>query len=693
MADTILELPALAPAEPAGPLTEADLAALADAEETIAGGLQTYIAVGMALGRIRDGMLYRDTHKSFEDYVRSRWRISRSYAYSLMLASGTVSAIADAGLPTPPNEAQARELARLAEADRVDVWRTVLERTGGLPTAAAIRDVVADRVSAERGEVWAAAKRLAGGAAPTAEQIRQARADRAAATTVSPPDRDRSSPSDSPAVATTGPAGPVPHTAHPDLTPPPAAAGPAPGERVWMSTGRRGLDAHRIPSAGATSTACRRSLAYGMTLLASKAREKYEARPCKTCWPPAAVEERTGTCGRCGTEAELPELVDVDGVRQCAPCRVRPPDDYVSVHVTCGTLLPGDYIADQTVDAPRWELLHHIDLMPDHRSRVRVWGTDPVEMIAPPEDADRPVEVFRAPGRTTASGGVAACARCRNLVPVVVTCNDRCPACVAPADHLQALRENPAGAADGMVPGPEQELPAARVRPGDLVWVGPAAGWEPATSVEILPEPDTPGGWTVVARTTSRLGGTYAWDWPWDEPILIRRPVPGTAEPADITPPAPAPAVDEPAAAPVPAAAGPAPVDEPPARPPRPPLTVEQIGRLRAAYAHARAHGWRHPAYGDLSHLARDYVPARAARGPDGDRVARVAVTWDAEGQQIEIWYRGGQENELLYDIALRVADVDQGLDVLCALGLLPVAQSSAYLAGLAAAAGGSAGV
>lgn len=58
---------------------------------------------------IREGRLYRETHGTFEDYCRERWRMSKPRAYQLMQAAA-VSTNVDV-----PNEGIARALAPLRD--------------------------------------------------------------------------------------------------------------------------------------------------------------------------------------------------------------------------------------------------------------------------------------------------------------------------------------------------------------------------------------------------------------------------------------------------------------------------------------------------------------------------------------------------------------------------------------------------
>ncbi len=125
-------------------LNPAAQVALASCEQRIERGLKTFIDVGQALAEIRDSRLYKGTHETFEAYLEGRWGMSRAHAYRMISAAEVVSPMGDTeALPT--NERQTRELAKVPEAERADVWRKTVERTDGKPTAAAIREVHEER--------------------------------------------------------------------------------------------------------------------------------------------------------------------------------------------------------------------------------------------------------------------------------------------------------------------------------------------------------------------------------------------------------------------------------------------------------------------------------------------------------------------------------------------------------------------
>jgi len=121
-------------------LTASESTALAEHEAVIERGIQTFYEVGIALADIRDRKLYRADYGTFEEYAEKRWQMSRPRAYQLIEAAAVVSTTVDTGLPAPENERQARELGRVPEPERAEVWAKTVERTDGRPTAAAVRE-------------------------------------------------------------------------------------------------------------------------------------------------------------------------------------------------------------------------------------------------------------------------------------------------------------------------------------------------------------------------------------------------------------------------------------------------------------------------------------------------------------------------------------------------------------------------
>jgi hypothetical protein len=105
-------------------------------EGVIEKGQQTFVEVGQALAKIREGRLFREAgFSSFDDYCQARWSMKKAYANHLI--AGSTLATTVAGIT---NEAQVRELRRVPEPQRAEVMQRVQE-TGQPITAAAIRKV------------------------------------------------------------------------------------------------------------------------------------------------------------------------------------------------------------------------------------------------------------------------------------------------------------------------------------------------------------------------------------------------------------------------------------------------------------------------------------------------------------------------------------------------------------------------
>jgi hypothetical protein len=119
-------------------LVPAERRRLADLERVVERGLQTFYEVGSALLEIREGRLYRETHKTFEGYCRERFGFSSSRGRQLIAATRTVTAVTQLGIPAPKTEREARELARQlrAEADKLDGGKA--ERLAAVARASAL---------------------------------------------------------------------------------------------------------------------------------------------------------------------------------------------------------------------------------------------------------------------------------------------------------------------------------------------------------------------------------------------------------------------------------------------------------------------------------------------------------------------------------------------------------------------------
>jgi hypothetical protein len=140
---------------------------LAELEQVVDRGLDTFVEVGLALREIRDSRLYRETYSTFEAYLDDRWQMSRPRGYQLIGAAG-VAELVSTTVDTPlANEAQARELVPLLhdedEQAVLDVYRQLLDEYGaGEVTAGRIRRLVRGRLERTRREQAAELARARG---------------------------------------------------------------------------------------------------------------------------------------------------------------------------------------------------------------------------------------------------------------------------------------------------------------------------------------------------------------------------------------------------------------------------------------------------------------------------------------------------------------------------------------------------
>ncbi len=105
---------------------------------------RSFYEAGKSLAELRDKRLYRDRHKTFEEYCKGRFGYKRAYCYQLIEAAGVfenLSAICRQNLPT--KEGQVRPLTTLQPNEQTKVWQEAVEQAGGkVPSARLVKDAV-----------------------------------------------------------------------------------------------------------------------------------------------------------------------------------------------------------------------------------------------------------------------------------------------------------------------------------------------------------------------------------------------------------------------------------------------------------------------------------------------------------------------------------------------------------------------
>ncbi|MFC1435310.1 hypothetical protein ACEZDB_32190 [Streptacidiphilus sp. N1-3] len=102
-------IPAPVEVQATGQLTAEEVDALGTCERAVENlGTATWLA-GKALQTIRDGKLYRQTHRAFEDYITERWEISERAAY-LMIEEWALAERLNQALGKPATASHTRAL-------------------------------------------------------------------------------------------------------------------------------------------------------------------------------------------------------------------------------------------------------------------------------------------------------------------------------------------------------------------------------------------------------------------------------------------------------------------------------------------------------------------------------------------------------------------------------------------------------
>jgi len=104
-------------------------------------------SAGCALRELRDRRLYRNTHKSWQDYCRERFGYGRDSADLKILAAEVVENLEDK-VPTnrrqilPTKLEQIRPLTKLEPDEQRSVWEEAVREAGGVPSGRLVKDVV-----------------------------------------------------------------------------------------------------------------------------------------------------------------------------------------------------------------------------------------------------------------------------------------------------------------------------------------------------------------------------------------------------------------------------------------------------------------------------------------------------------------------------------------------------------------------
>jgi hypothetical protein len=113
-------------------------------EKVLKPGWHSLVQAGLALGRIRDGRLYRVEFDTFDAYCRGKWQHGRRYIHQLIAAAQLFTRLR-ANWPSrkPDRETQLRPLIGLPPEQAVAAWERAVEKAGnGKITARMVKSAV-----------------------------------------------------------------------------------------------------------------------------------------------------------------------------------------------------------------------------------------------------------------------------------------------------------------------------------------------------------------------------------------------------------------------------------------------------------------------------------------------------------------------------------------------------------------------
>jgi len=132
------------------PLSEAEIQERDELENTVQ---QAFFLAGQSLKLLRDKRLYRETHSTFESYVKERFDFKKSAAYYLISASEVVENLKCPQFVDenevkqylsilPTRESQCRPMAKLLPEQQREVWSQALEKSNGkIPSAKIVKEI------------------------------------------------------------------------------------------------------------------------------------------------------------------------------------------------------------------------------------------------------------------------------------------------------------------------------------------------------------------------------------------------------------------------------------------------------------------------------------------------------------------------------------------------------------------------
>ena len=114
---------------------------------------RAFVEAGTALRQLRDGRLYKSTHKTFEEYCRDRFGFSRAHPYRLIDAAKVVDNLSSVNIQNnlspnrrqimPTTIEQVRALTALEPDAQQQIWQQAVEQADGkVPSGRIVKSIV-----------------------------------------------------------------------------------------------------------------------------------------------------------------------------------------------------------------------------------------------------------------------------------------------------------------------------------------------------------------------------------------------------------------------------------------------------------------------------------------------------------------------------------------------------------------------
>jgi hypothetical protein len=131
------------------PLTDSENRLLTECEDQIEKGFKSSAEMAAAFFTIKTKRLYREIHRTFEEYCRKRWKFSRQHGYRIA-KTGEIQGLAAQYGYMVNNENEGRRLGRLSTEELRKVLEIAASKSNGQPITKRLLSEIQAEVEGER---------------------------------------------------------------------------------------------------------------------------------------------------------------------------------------------------------------------------------------------------------------------------------------------------------------------------------------------------------------------------------------------------------------------------------------------------------------------------------------------------------------------------------------------------------------